>query len=815
MKKRILLIAVLAAIFAFIFVIGASAETPNMYIEFGAKFPESDGYITVYTENAETSGNPQINFATKKFYSDVEFTNEVDMSTATGIDFSVAKTYVGGVQGNAPTRMTKPSSPFTNCVEVKWFLAGMPTVSYNSAFFQGWTGLKSFDFGNATAIADNTFQDCGFESITIPASITSIGGSAFKGCTSLTSVKFEGNITRFNNGATFSGCTSLTTVDFGNTTTVCNSMFNGCTALTSITLPSGITTIENQAFLSCSNLTSITLNEGLKSIGSRAFEGTALTSITVPSTVDTISEKAFYSLKTLASVTFAGNSSLETIGKEAFCYVPASNLTVPSTVTSIGSSAFYESGITSVVIPAGVTSIGNNAFYNCTGLKSVIFTEGFEGTLGSSSFSFTTALETLVLVEGIEEIPYQCFYGSGVTSVVIPDSVTSIAGRGFSQNSKLTTVTISENSSLATLGSAFNGTKITSIYLPKGVKITDSPFSSCNNLETIHNFQYAVIETSSGLNVIPNNFFNECRALKQVIFPNGITTIGSGVFGRCGALELVAIPSSVTSINKGVFPGTNDWLSPKNAVIFYCGGDANELLALTDDGSGNVSAFLKDRITAGAVVDYSGINAEYAQGVIVNNANVCDIYYAGQHLDNDEITLVFVDENGNEIEKSFYAQINVMCDCGRGCGVTAVVETISPIFTTLGYSTPMYGNSGALVIGFMFNSESVVRYTELSGETLSFGVFAVLKNTIGTEEAVNADGSSPNGVINANLTEYDLASFDLKIVGFTTPEHKALEIAMGVYVITSDENGAEVSYLQAGTPKENDKYCFVTYNSVA
>ena len=161
MKKTILFLS-LSLLAACLFVIYVSAATPNMYIEFSARFPGSDEYITVYTENAETKGNPQINFATKKFYSDVEFTKEVDMSTATGIDFSVTKSYVDGNVGAAPNRMTKPSQPFVNCVEVKWFLEGFPVVSYNGGFFQGWTGLKYFDFGNATTINDNTFENTGF-----------------------------------------------------------------------------------------------------------------------------------------------------------------------------------------------------------------------------------------------------------------------------------------------------------------------------------------------------------------------------------------------------------------------------------------------------------------------------------------------------------------------------------------------------------------------------------------------------------------------------------------------------------------------------
>ena len=70
MKKKILLTIALISMFIFAFVIAVSAETPAQYIEFGAKFPGSDKYITVYTEHGgkAADGNPKIDFANKKFY---------------------------------------------------------------------------------------------------------------------------------------------------------------------------------------------------------------------------------------------------------------------------------------------------------------------------------------------------------------------------------------------------------------------------------------------------------------------------------------------------------------------------------------------------------------------------------------------------------------------------------------------------------------------------------------------------------------------------------------------------------------------------
>ena len=109
MKKKLILISLMVALLACLLVIGVSAETPSEYIEFGARFEGSDDYITVYTQDAEGKGNPRINFKDYKFYSDVEFTQEVNISSVTGLDFSVTKVHGSN---DYVTRITNPSSPF-------------------------------------------------------------------------------------------------------------------------------------------------------------------------------------------------------------------------------------------------------------------------------------------------------------------------------------------------------------------------------------------------------------------------------------------------------------------------------------------------------------------------------------------------------------------------------------------------------------------------------------------------------------------------------------------------------------------------------
>ncbi len=103
--------------------------------------------------------------------------------------------------------------------------------------------------------------------------VTSIGGSAFSGCSGLTSVTIPNSMTSIGKYA-FNGCSGLTSITIPNSvTSIGEYAFFGCSSLTNITIPNSVTIIGRDAFSNCSGLMSITIPNSVTSIGEYAFDG--------------------------------------------------------------------------------------------------------------------------------------------------------------------------------------------------------------------------------------------------------------------------------------------------------------------------------------------------------------------------------------------------------------------------------------------------------------------------------------------------------------------------------------------------------------
>ncbi|MBR2010884.1 MAG: leucine-rich repeat domain-containing protein [Clostridia bacterium] len=231
-----------------------------------------------------------------------------------------------------------------------------------------------------STIDPQAFSGCdSIVSITIPASVTSIGELAFYNCTGLARVTFGENSQLQSIGEkAFIGCGNLTSITIPpSVTSIGPWAFYGCTGISQT--ENGVSYVDKWMIGCDTSVSDVILRADTVGIGGCAFYGcNGLTSVTLPSSVKSICEGAFFECNNLASVIIP--TSVTSIGKYAFddCSSLAS-ITIPTSVTSIGEGAFIGcDSLTSITIPTSVTSIGRYAFLGCGSLASIML-ENCEG----------------------------------------------------------------------------------------------------------------------------------------------------------------------------------------------------------------------------------------------------------------------------------------------------------------------------------------------------------------------------------------------------------------------------------------------------
>ena len=232
------------------------------------------------------------------------------------------------------------SNAFQNCTSLAMvtFAEDSQLESIGSNAFYG-CNISGIEYNNGRYLAseDNNYfilaevVDNTVSSFEIMENCQIIGPDAFSGCTNLTSITIPASVISIGEYA-FYDCTSLATVTFAEGSQLASIgswAFGGCSSLTEITLPSSLTSIGERAFSVCSNLATVTFAEGsqLESIGSYAFSYCSnLTEITLPTSVTSIGSSAFDGCSNLTEITLP--ASLTSIGSDAF-----QNCTSLATVT--------------------------------------------------------------------------------------------------------------------------------------------------------------------------------------------------------------------------------------------------------------------------------------------------------------------------------------------------------------------------------------------------------------------------------------------------------------------------------------------------
>ncbi|MBQ9786224.1 MAG: leucine-rich repeat domain-containing protein, partial [Clostridia bacterium] len=352
----------------------------------------------------------------------------------------------------------------------------------------------------------------------------------------------------------------ITAVDLSgasNLTTIGDSAFSYCQNLETVITSDSITTIGEEAFYDCKSLLSITMPEYVTTISEFAFSGCeSLLSIAIPENVTTIENHAFSRCKGLTEINYNATNLTTAISTNGACLFSYAGHQAEDGITvNIGANVLN--------IPSGL--FYDNSYLSSANIKRVIFKEGsLCESIGDSSFS-------------------GCIY---LTSINIPDSVTSIGMNAFSTCVRLQNITIPE--SVTSIGNyaLFNFYALAEVYNLSALNIVKGEFTfGCvaNYAKVVYtsldaetriieengvkyykyedakialcttNKNFTTISLADDCTQINQGAFYYCSNLESITIPEEVTGIGEHAFYWCSSLADIIIPESVTSIGSHSF----------------------------------------------------------------------------------------------------------------------------------------------------------------------------------------------------------------------------------------------------------------------
>lgn len=467
------------------------------------------------------------------------------------------------------------------------FFTAFSASAYHYDFEEGGIYYKKISDTEVEVTYDNNYNDYSRD-VVIPENVvyenksytvTSIGDSAFKLCSGLTTVSIPNSVTSIMYYA-FYGCNGLISVSIPySVTSIWQCAFEGCSSLTSIEIPNSVTKIEYSAFEDCSGLTSVKMSNSVASIESSTFSGCSnLIAISIPGSVTSIGISAFSSCSSLPSLIIP--NSIERIGDKAFKDCKGlSTFTVPASVTSIGDCAFDGCiGIKELNIEdgTGILNLGHsNRFYSSCGLFDFCpleevylgrdITYGTDSSNGYSPLWRQSKLSSLRLGPNVTTLGKNVFKDCiSLTSLNIPNTVVIIEESAFENCKSITSLSVP--ASVELIGDhAFNGCvglkelriEDSEDILSLGSKRTDtgyrdiSLFLNCP-LEKIYLGRNLEYYSGDSYYYHYSPFYNHTNISELTIGPK-VTEIGILAFSGCTGLTSITVPKSVNIIKSGAF----------------------------------------------------------------------------------------------------------------------------------------------------------------------------------------------------------------------------------------------------------------------
>lgn len=255
------------------------------------------------------------------------------------------------------------------------------------------------------------------------------------------------------------------------------------------------------------------------------------------------------------------------IGHSAFYNEKIKSVVFPDSLCFIEDRAFLGCDrINSLTFPKGLTKIGFEAFYECYNLEKVTFNEGLK-TIDAYAFS-NSRIEKVKFPDSLEEIRNNAFESCELSEVIFGSNVDTICDYAFAYNEKIKNIIFPEG--LISVGlSAFEGSGLISVILPDSLVYLDfEAFNSSANLEELH--------IGAGLE---NDDYGrtiafDCPKLKTITVSekNENFNIIDGCLYDMRTNELIRTPSDIKSVTipkwvKAITPDCFYDISPDTIII--------------------------------------------------------------------------------------------------------------------------------------------------------------------------------------------------------------------------------------------------------
>ena len=310
----------------------------------------------------------------------------------------------------------------------------------------------------------------------------------------------------------------------------------------SIIFSSGITNISSWAFSECPSLSEISISNTIRSIGNSAFYNCdSLIEIHIGENIKYVDDHAFSNCGSLKSVEITGEN-VKYVGNYAFSNCDSLKSVEIRSATSIGRSAFKACySLTKIHIGENVKSIGGYAFSDCDSLKSVEI-ESSKTIIGYRAFNGCRKIPFPLLTNDGKKLVKESYQYSG--HYTLSPNIQYIESSAFEGCNKITSIDIPN--SVTSIGAyAFSGCGgLTSITLPESITtIGNRAFGECRQLQSIN-----IPNTIDSINA---KTFENCTKLSHISIPESVVSIGDSAFLKCSKLEKLHIPNSVEQIGVG------------------------------------------------------------------------------------------------------------------------------------------------------------------------------------------------------------------------------------------------------------------------